>query len=773
MASMSVATIAADQVTGGGGAQAGGDQTSGGQTGELHIQDSYVAKPQSRLPIPDVLDKYHLSEIEKSNETDRKFWTIQYGAARGFQTTQTKILRTLETEEMERQKDISAFKTGPKELLLGPTRSARQLRLQFEEQVAKLEEVNNTIASTNLAAERNEFFGQVHTYGLVEPKLNDQDDFKSIVTQTPELQRVLAKPYRKASELQHYHLNYMNATKEGTRDKSIETRILDELNETNDEIDILVRTTFRELLAAERIKSEQELKRSQDGKVSKEQKRDLDQKYRSAAKKIGVCCLVYVPNEGEDDYTLDEALEDDIDSDNESLMSGVNDQPHIEEPGDGEGGQSKKQPLPKEIEDIRARMGGREGPLFTYICDEIFSYMTKEAKQEVEEQLAGLRHEVDAYCDSKSINRATYAITDTHIQAFTSMVKDSNDSIILLKVNINDAKLHDKYKLLRQSAKLFIQEHQWPESFLDTFVPAESEIVKLAAEHAAQNPPAPAQNPPAPAQNAPPSAETEAPPAEDTDEQCIVSVSIPGVVEEMEDGILRQKRVANIRPCGRGHQLALKSYGRNPDFKNRFIYELVPARSFAGALQEFQAMHPNTQINTVPRKDLKDQPWRQVLVGGVMSPRREVEKLYKIQATTLVNIKFPGTAFMWASQDNLSKEFGENSVQAKINQYRMESGQKAPKAPTERVFRQSKKELEAQLKALSLSEDAQPRRKKATKEEAGMTRTRKYKKKTPLKSAHPKSKTAFPETDGEEEEEGDSVADGSERSGEESDSGSM
>ncbi|KFY82494.1 hypothetical protein V498_08571, partial [Pseudogymnoascus sp. VKM F-4517 (FW-2822)] len=129
--------------------------------------------------------------------------------------------------------------------------------------------------------------------------------------------------------------------------------------------------------------------------------------------------------------------------------------------------------------------------------------------------------------------------------------------------------------------------------------------------------------------------------------------------------------------------------------------------------------------------------------------RRKDERLYKIKAVTLVNIKFPGTGFMWASQSNLSEEFGEYVVKSKIDQYLFESGQKAPKAPTERVFKLSKKELEAQLKAQS--EDAKPRRKKATKEETGMARTRKYKRKAPLKSAHPKSKTAFPDTDGEEE----------------------
>jgi hypothetical protein len=101
----------------------------------------------------------------------------------------------------------------------------------------------------------------------------------------------------------------------------------------------------------------------------------------------------------------------------------------------------------------------------------------------------------------------------------------------------------------------------------------------------------------------------------------------------------------------------------------------------------------------------------------------------------------------------------------------MESRQKAPKAPIERVFKLSKKELKAQLKAHL--EDAKPQRKKATKEETKMTRTRKYEKKTPLKSVHLRSKTAFLETNGEEEEEGDAISNGSVQSEDESDSSLM
>jgi hypothetical protein len=156
------------------------------------------------------------------------------------------------------------------------------------------------------------------------------------VTTTPALQSSLAKPYHKASKLQHYHLNYMKATEGGTRDSSIKTRILNELTNINDEISNLVWTAFRERLAAERKNEEQELKRSQKGKVSKKQTKNLDLKYKSAKKQIKVSCLVYVPNEGEDDYTLGEEYDDD--SDTKSFMLGVNDKPYIKDHGDGKDG---------------------------------------------------------------------------------------------------------------------------------------------------------------------------------------------------------------------------------------------------------------------------------------------------------------------------------------------------------------------------------------------------------------------------------------------------
>ncbi|KFY65338.1 hypothetical protein V496_02645 [Pseudogymnoascus sp. VKM F-4515 (FW-2607)] len=803
MASIGVA-LPADEVTGGGGAQAAGDQASGGQAGGLDIKDNYVAKPQSRLPIPRVLDESHLSEIEKFNDEDHKFWTIQYGAARSFQATQTKILQKLDAEEMERETDIKAFQIDPKEFLSGPTESARKLRSQFKEQVEKLVEVNSAIAIANLRADRDEFFGQVCTWGLAEPKLNNQDDFKSTVTQIPRLQILLAKPYFDACVLQQYHLNYMAVRTEATRKMSIERKILDELDDINTDIDKIVTTVFKEQLRAKRIDEEQKLKGSKDGKVDKKAKKKLKQKYDLEEKKIEVCCLVYVPHEGEADYTLpgsalgerDDSSSDDDDSDDESIMSVDDTPPHVEQPGDGKNGQSEKEPLPKELHEIRSRMGGRDGPLFALIDAYLNGGEGTEAYNEAYQKLQALSDEQDEYCRVKGIKPETYAVDATQLHSFFEMIQTAVKCKNLLKATPSDANIMTEYMGLRQVARLFIQEHQWPDTFLDTFIPTGDEILSIIAqeepgwkaqqeqeaarkfqqEQAAQK----AQEEEAArkareeeaarkAQETQTTTETDAPPEEDTDEQCIVSVSIPGVVVEMEDGKERHKRVAGIRKCGFGNQLVLKSNGTNPDFKNRYIFELVPARSFGGALQEYKATHGDKTITTATRKDLRNLPWRRVLIAGVMSQRRKDERLYKIKAVTLVNIKFPGTGFMWASQSNLSEEFGEYVVKSKIDQYLLESGQKAPKAPTERVFKLSKKELEAQLKALS--EDAKPRRKKATKEETGMTRTRKYKKKTPLKSAHPKSKTAFPDTDGEEE--GDAIADESERSEDEEDSGSI
>ncbi|KFY22056.1 hypothetical protein V491_02894 [Pseudogymnoascus sp. VKM F-3775] len=726
------------------------------------LPDQNTAKPQSSLPIPDVLDISHLSEIKECNEEDHKFWTIQYGAAQGFQAAQTRILEALKKEEIERQKNVKAFQTTAKDLLDGPTTSSKELRSQLKEQVEELDKVNDAIALANVGADRDEFFGQVQN-GLVEPKLNNQDDFKLIVTQSPILQLSLAKLYRKALELQHYHYNFMKATTGYTRDASIESSIRRELDDINDDVGHIVLKAFKEELEAIQEEAEEELRRKNGGKITRAQKKNLNEKTKSefklAQKQIELKSTgsVYVPNEGEDDYSI----------------------PGFE-PGDGLGGQSNKQPLPKEIEVIRVRMGGREGPLFIFVSN---GPATEEAKS-ARRLLKSLGDEVDKICDAKGIDRAAYALTENHIGSFRGMVKVANDFMDAIIANTKsgdaDAKYPDvenQYQQLRSQAKLFLQEHQWPEQFLDTFIPPAAEAKEMVSRILRLQ-------------------TTSAPPAEDTDEQCIRSCSIPGIVEEMEDGILRQKRVVNVRHSGFTKQLVLKSYGANPAFKNRYIFELVSAKCHPGAFEEYQAMHGVKTLISTPYHVVKDRPWRQVLIGGVLPIRRSEHTTYMVKGLTLIYVKFPGDDFIWVTQSTLKRKFGTDVAEAKMNQYMMESGQKPSKAPTKRVFVLSEEELEAQEYAQSRRKKAtkeetetrtyrkktprdfvpdesedEPRRKKATKGETRMTRTRKYPKKTPLKSAHSKSKTSWPETDGEEE--GDSVADESERSENEDDAGSM
>ncbi|KFY67523.1 hypothetical protein V497_00302, partial [Pseudogymnoascus sp. VKM F-4516 (FW-969)] len=167
--------------------------------------------------------------------------------------------------------------------------------------------------------------------------------------------------------------------------------------------------------------------------------------------------------------------EDNNVSDTESFMSVVDDQPHIEERGNSEDGQSKKELLPKEIEDIRAKMGGRDGPLFAYVNAKLNGIEDKEAAK----VLKSLGDEIDKFCDTRDINRATYALTNTHINAFYQMIGGALDGLKLLKADPNNTNAYNQFNLLRSAAELFIRQHQWPEDFLDTFVPSDTEVTKL------------------------------------------------------------------------------------------------------------------------------------------------------------------------------------------------------------------------------------------------------------------------------------------------------
>ncbi|OBT84805.1 hypothetical protein VE02_06907 [Pseudogymnoascus sp. 03VT05] len=183
---------------------------------------------------------------------------------------------------------------------------------------------------------------------------------------------------------------------------------------------------------------EEELKKSQNGKISKEQKKDLNQKYKLAEEKLKTACLVYVPNEGEDDYTLGEEEEEE-----ETPDLPINDKPHIEQPRDDEDGQSEKKKLPDKVFEIRSRMGGRDGPLFTLACGKLQVQGATKTAEEVtkaEEELKILGDEVDKYCDENKIDRATYALSKTQFDAFCSMVQSAEASFILIEKNPSDIK---------------------------------------------------------------------------------------------------------------------------------------------------------------------------------------------------------------------------------------------------------------------------------------------------------------------------------------------
>ena len=91
-----------------------------------------------------------------------------------------------------------------------------------------------------------------------------------------------------------------------------------------------------------------------------------------------------------------------------------------------------------------------DGPLFALI-DAKLQGKEDDAAAYLLKSLAG---EVEKFCDAKGINRATYALTDTHIDAFYGMVKEVNGSLVLLKANLNNTNAQHQYKQLRSRADL-------------------------------------------------------------------------------------------------------------------------------------------------------------------------------------------------------------------------------------------------------------------------------------------------------------------------------
>lgn len=248
----------------------------------------------STIPVPAVLDKLALNHIIRYEE-DYQFWRSQYGLALVFQKAQSNTLQKISEAEKKRQANFSAFEATPAELLDGATLHIKSLKSELKEQVRYLERINHTISSRNITEDTVEHYGHVRIYPLLEPKLVKQRDFE-FVSQVPQLQLLLAKPYYNALQLQDYHRNYINATKiEGnTFNQSTETKILQALDEIKGDIKMVVAASILLEMQAEDEVHWTTLERE---RISGTIKRWLAENYS-----------IYVPNEGGDDYNLGEVM---------------------------------------------------------------------------------------------------------------------------------------------------------------------------------------------------------------------------------------------------------------------------------------------------------------------------------------------------------------------------------------------------------------------------------------------------------------------------------
>jgi hypothetical protein len=179
-----------------------------------------------------------------------------------------------------------------------------------------------------------------------------------------------------------------------------------------------------------------------------------------------------------------------------------------------------------------------------------------------------------------------------------------------------------------------------------------------------------------------------APPMETTFDQCLeIDDLTPGVVTDIVNGQRVLKRIIGYRNFGRVPYLILRSLGTNPDYKNRYKYKLVPARQYGEALELFQANGGKAVENIGKGRPAKHQLLSTAHIAGVASVIRDKEKKYKIEAITTILICFKGESkFLWWGRSILSNRYGEKFVQKIIDRCLFEAGQKAPKAPTKRVF---------------------------------------------------------------------------------------
>ena len=156
-----------------------------------------------------------------------------------------------------------------------------------------------------------------------------------------------------------------------------------------------------------------------------------------------------------------------------------------------------------------------------------------------------------------------------------------------------------------------------------------------------------------------------------------------------------EKEIAGYVPAGYGHQLLLREDGDN----GYDIYELVRASKFG---KKFIARNEDVlkgkKLRLGTPKSLEGKKTSRVDIGGVASTRRypgnEPRDGWERETKTLVLMRF-GTRETWYRRSTLGQEFGQETIDEKINIFRKSVGQKSPLPPTKRGRRQNRKDRAA------------------------------------------------------------------------------
>ncbi len=682
---------------------------AGQASGTVPIHQKYVAATDGSLPPVWYLNGDSDEKVREWSKTERSFWLKTYGAARQAQTDQGKYLAKIRNLEVKRQAE-HGFKISIKEFQKG-TKEMQELWVKFYKEKAALEALNSKISNKRRQDDRSTEIGLVRSHPLLKPVLGDQSGWR-VIEDEPYIQLAVADLMGKAYDLQLYRNDYLKAI-ENDKDKA------------DSENKVLYDHTYEQQITEALDKINKDLGKAMTRGVL----RKLEDKTVDELEENPKMLLVHPCAQGEPPLDLDdldceppedEEFDDEMLEERGMYYKDPNDPVNIEERGSGPDGQTEKPPLPKEVNDLRAELGGKGGPLQRYIFSMINGEtLDKQAMQEIE----AIGVKVDAFCDNMKVHRRTYAFTWEYIEAFTHMVKLADTGFKNIKSDIKNKKFQDEYTELRQRARWVLENTQMPDNFLDALVPPEAEIAKLVMEQLnAQNngenmegvednekprkptvvdededetgqqespkPKAPKTKAPKPKASSrkPKGADagmTAAPPA-DSDAQFAETDSTPGFVMEMEGKKKVMKRVCGWRPAGRGgNQILLKRNGTNPDFNDRYIYKLTAARKFGTAREEYISIG-GKEMATAGARFLKEgkKMWSKAKIGGVAPVERDPEKDYVNEAVTFILIKFDGEAAVWIARTHLEFRFGAAQVQAQMMQYMVEAGQVRSKRPT-------------------------------------------------------------------------------------------